>query len=208
MWYHMLFRSVPSTFKCTTLTSLLEVCSNRSFFSPLASCPLPRTLWRHLHFHKKWQQHSASWNNVLLYLQETTVGGLLFGISVSFCYFSRPFAKEKKKKKEYSALHFYIFFHSRLPERWTNILWLQARLLTGWHGLSGPVEQTLLCLPLGSSGGRGSTNLQVVSGSFPYKAQSWAWSKEEGEEERQGLWPAWRLRISRSTASNQVCVHS
>lgn len=99
MWYHMLFCSVPSTFKCTTLTPLYEVRSNRSFFSPLASCPLPRTQWRHLHFHKKWQQHSASWNNVLLYLQETTVGGLLFGISVSFCYFSRPFAKEKKKKR-------------------------------------------------------------------------------------------------------------
>lgn len=206
MWYHMLFCSVPSTFKCTTLTPLYEVRSNCSFFSPLASCPLPRTQWRHLHFHKKWQQHFASWNNVRLYLQETTVGGLLFGISVSFCYFSRPFAKEKKKKKN-TVLCISISSSTRgsqnagqtsfdcRPGCWQAdmafwALWSKCSCAFSWDHREVEVAQACRwCL-----------------GCSPAKHK--AWSKEEGEEDRQGLWPAWRPRISRSTASNRICVHS
>lgn len=50
---------------------------------------------------------------------------------------------------EYHALHFYIFFHSRLLEDLTNILWFRARLLAGGHSHSSPTEQVLPACSLG-----------------------------------------------------------
>lgn len=141
--------------KCTTLTSLQEVHLSCSFFSLL---PLPRTRWRYLHFHKKWQRHSAPWNNVLLYLQETTVGGLLFGISASFCYFSRLFAKEKR------ILHFAFLY--LLPVEALRTLdkhpLISRQAADGQQGCLGPAEHTLPYILLGWLGGRGGTRYRRV----------------------------------------------
>lgn len=46
-----------------------------------------------------------------------------------FCLFFVTFLGYLPRKKESCALHFYIFFQSRLSERWTNILWFHARPL-------------------------------------------------------------------------------
>jgi len=113
----------------TTLTSLSEVHLNHWFlsFSPPAPSPglgdAPFTSRRND-------------SNVLLclvYLQDTTVGGLLFGISAAFCYFSRPFAKAKKnEKKRIPCFAFLYLLPFKAPGRSDEHPLVLSQAAGGW----------------------------------------------------------------------------